>query len=121
MAINEHKPVRPETIASDREALVMLKKLADYAPVNSAFSIEALEALDAQLREAEQALIVAEKALAAARAARIAAEWELHNAMLGAKTVVVAQYGANSEAVQSIGLKKKALYRRPSRRRIDAA
>ena len=117
MAINQHKPVRSETIANDREGLLNLKRLPDYAPVNRALTVESIESIEVRLRKAEEEEILAAKALEAARSARITAEWEFHNTMLGAKAVVVGQYGANSEAVQAIGLKKKSEYRRPVRRR----
>jgi hypothetical protein len=37
--------------------------------------------------------------------------------MLRAKATVIGQYGANSDAVQALGLKKKTDYGRPARRR----
>jgi len=40
----------------------------------------------------------------------------LHNAILGAKTQVLAQYGADSDAIQSLGLKKKSERKRPTGR-----
>ena len=99
-----------------RAALVALKTLADYTPSNRAISIEAVSALEARLRQAEEAELIAAKALAAARDARAAAGWDLHNAILSVKASVIAQYGHNSNAVQAIGLKKKIDYRRPARR-----
>src|SRR5262249_6859862 len=90
--------------------------LTDYAPSNTAIAVEAVSALEARLRRAEEAEILADKALAAARDARAAAGWELHNAMLSVKAAVIGQYGHNSDAVQAIGLKKKIAYRGPARR-----
>jgi hypothetical protein len=37
--------------------------------------------------------------------------------MLNVKTAVTAQYGPDSNVIQSLGLKKKSDYRRPTRRR----
>ena len=42
--------------------------------------------------------------------------WELHDAVLLAKAAVTSQYGSNSDAIASLGLKKKGEYRRPGRR-----
>ena len=56
--------------------------------------------------------ILAQHALAAARDATVAAEWALHDAMLGVKAQVLAQYGPDSDAIQSLGLKKKSKRRR---------
>jgi hypothetical protein len=74
--------------------------------------------LEVRLSQAEAAKHDA-KAMEIASDARIAAGWELHNAMLSVKAAVIGQYGSNSDAVQSLGLKKKADYRRPARRRSD--
>jgi hypothetical protein len=117
MAVNQNKRLSQATIENDRAALLALKKLADYAPANAAVSVKAVSTLEEQLRAAEEAEILASKALAAARDARAAAGWELHNAMLGVKATVIGQYGHNSDAVQALGLKKKTDYRRPVRRR----
>lgn len=57
-------------------------------------------------------------ALDAARDATVAAAWERHNAILGAKTQVIARYGPNANAVQALGLKKKSERRRPTRRMV---
>ena len=47
-------------------------------------------------------------------------EWEFHNAMLGAKMQVTAQFGDDSDEVQAIGLKKKSEYKAPTRRKQSA-
>jgi hypothetical protein len=95
----------------------LIHALNDYAPANPALRADAVSALEARLRQAEETEILARKALEAARDARIAAGWELHNTMLDVKAAVIGQYGANSDAVQSLGLKRKSDYRRPTRHR----
>ncbi|HLL77504.1 MAG TPA: hypothetical protein VK421_19770 [Pyrinomonadaceae bacterium] len=68
--------------------------------------------------EAKQAAETqAAAALAAARDDAVAAEWEFHNAMLGAKEQVVAQFGKDSNEIQSLGLKKKSEYARGGSRK----
>jgi hypothetical protein len=119
MAINEHKRLNQAVVETDRAALLALKKLNDYAPSNAAISTQAVSTLEVQLREAEENDILTTKSLAAARDARATAEWALHNAMLSVKATVIGQYGANSNAIQALGLKKKADYRRPMRRRAS--
>jgi hypothetical protein len=51
--------------------------------------------------------------LDAARDDSTAAEWAFHNAILGAKDQVIAQFGDDSNEVQSLGLKKKSEYKSP--------
>jgi len=106
----------PAVISADRDALVGLKTLDDYAPSNPEFSTAAIAASEAALREAEEAELRLMKALAAARDARDAAGVELHSRMLGAKAQVLAQYGPDASAVQLLGLKRKSERKRPVRR-----
>ncbi len=117
MASNPRTRLPQITLDADLAALPGLKLLTDYAPSNPEISIAAMNALAEQLRNAEDAEILATNALAAARDAREAAGWKLHDAMLNVKAAVIGQYGPNSNAVQSLGLKKKSDYRRPTRRR----
>lgn len=121
MANNPKKRLPQAVIEADRAALVALKRLTDYAPANPALTIEALCALEARLRAAEEAEILAEKEYAAACDAREAAQRALHGAVLGVKATVIGQYGSDSDAVQAIGLKKKSDYRRGRRRVTPAA
>ncbi|MBI3363815.1 MAG: hypothetical protein HY033_02795, partial [Ignavibacteriae bacterium] len=65
---------------------------------------------------AHEAEKLAGDALKAKRDAAVAAELAFHQAMLGVKEQVIAQYGKNSDQVASLGLKKKSEYRRPVRK-----
>jgi hypothetical protein len=108
--------LRSTVVTADLDALSALRDLNDYRPHNpdhqtDAAAVHATALLQAREHEARIA-----RTLSAARDAVQAAEWALHNAMLGVKAEVTAQYGANSDQVQAIGLKKKSDYRRPSRR-----
>ena len=55
-------------------------------------------------------------ALATARDAATAAEWDFHNFMLAVKEQIIAQYGKSSDQSQSLGLKKKTEYKTPGRK-----
>ena len=105
------------TIEKDRAALVALKKLKGYAPSNVALSVEALNALEADLRAAEENELLSTNALGAYRDARTTAGWALHNRLLNVKALVSGDYGPNSDEVQALGLKKKSDYRRRTRSR----
>jgi hypothetical protein len=106
----------PLTIEADRATVLALQDMHDYQPRNPAYNFEALTALEVALTQAEQAERRARIALDAARDQAIAAAHALHDATLGAKAEVIAQYGADSPAVQAIGLKRKSERRRPTRR-----
>jgi len=57
----------------------------------------------------------AQNALDAAHDAAIATQWEHHNLILGVKDQLIAQYGADSDEVASLGLKKKSERKTPAR------
>ena len=119
MASNPNYRLPAPVLDADRDALLALKDLSDFKPVNPAHSAESLSALEAALTRAEEAERRAQKALAAARDAATAAGWEFHNTLIGAKSMVIAQYGNDSAAVQAIGLKKRSERKRPVRRRTE--
>ncbi len=116
MALNQTHRMKLAELKSDRDVLIAIQNLDDYAPSNAAFATKPLAAKLAALDVAHQAQINAENAAKAARDVATAAEWDFHNAILGAKKQVVAQYGEDSNEVQSLGLKKKSERKRPAAR-----
>jgi hypothetical protein len=121
MAKNETRRLTSAVLGADREAFDALQGITTYAPANQAYKTETIRAvrerMDDALREATQA----EAAASARRDAATAAEWEFHNAMLGANTQVEAQFGPNSDEYASLGNKKKSEYKSPSRSRKPGA
>jgi hypothetical protein len=109
--------IRTTTLTEDREVLQAITELGDYAPVNKAYSTAAVEELEAALKWAEQEEVRAQRAHRLARAHAMEAARRFHEAMLGVKAQVVAQYGPDSLAVKAVGLKRKSEYKRPPRRR----
>ncbi len=101
---------------TDQAALDAIRDTEDYAPQKTAFSTERLNSLAAALESLLQDERRAMNKLDAVRDAKAQAAAELHEAILGAKQQVLAQYGSDSNEVQAIGLKKKSEYRRPPRR-----
>ena len=116
MALNENRRLPQDEILADRTALLAIRELRDYSPLNPAYSAETLIAQEEALSRAQEEELRLRNALDAARDATTAAAWALHNGILGAKVQVMAQYGHSSNAVQTLGLKKKSERRRPTRR-----
>lgn len=112
--------VSPSVIAADRSTLLALQGMSDYQPLNSAYSLAVILQHEANLTQAQQALIRAEEALALARRTQIEMADVFHNAILGAKEQVIAQYGSDAPAVQIVGLTRKSDRRRPSKRKVAA-
>ena len=116
MARNQARRLTPPVIATDKQAHAALQAIAGYAPANPAFSLVNLQNLREQM-DTEQAS-EAEKQAAAmtARDVATAAEWAYHNALLGAKEQVIAQFGKDSAQVQALGLKRKSEYKKPTKK-----
>jgi hypothetical protein len=76
--------------------------------------------LEAILAEAEQEEIRLHSLLDLARERAVEAGRRFHDAMLGAKAQVIAQYGDDSHAVEAFGLTRKSERKRPTRRRALA-
>jgi hypothetical protein len=115
MAKNQSRRMTSAVLSADREAFDALQGITDYAPANQEYKTESIKAkrdrMDDLLREAVQA----EAAAVAKREAANAGEWEFHNAMLGAKVQVEAQYGSDSDEFAALGMKKKSAYKSPTR------
>lgn len=102
-------------LQADLDAQVALAALTDYKPANTAFALTNITTALTAMQTAQQAELRAQGALDTARDAAAAAEWRFHEVMLGAKDQVIAQYGASSDQLQTLGLKKKSERKRPAR------
>ena len=116
MAVDQNRRLRVEDLDADKKALIGIQTLPGYAPHDSTCTSENLTTLDEQMRAAQQEEIRAMQALDRARVAAIASEWALHNALLKAKHEVRAQFGDESDALTTVGLKRKSERKRPVRR-----
>lgn len=110
MAKDQTRRMNPAHLETDRTSFAALQAIADYAPANATFSITAIGTARAALEAAQTAEAQTAAAAAAARDNAVAREWQFHNLMLGAKDQVVAQFGRDSNEVQSLGLKKASEY-----------
>ena len=116
MAKNETRRLNPSSIAEDIEIHDALKGISGYAPANPAFAKTALDALRTALVAKAEAEAQAAAAYETARDEHVAAQWDYHNGVLGAKAQIIAQYGPNSNEVQAVKLKKKTEYKSPKRK-----
>lgn len=114
------KHLSPQVSTTDRTTILAIQGLGDYAPHAPLYSIESLQQAEVSLTQASQAVVRVLAALDDARAAENEAAHNLHNLVLGAKDQVIAQYGPDAPAVQSIGLTRKSNYKRPGRRKPRA-
>ncbi|MDX6612511.1 MAG: hypothetical protein QOD75_1697 [Blastocatellia bacterium] len=116
MGKNETRRLSPAAIAQDQEILAALKDINNYAPANPAYTVNAIAAIDARRATAADTEVQTSAAAESARDNHVAVQWELHNALLGAKDQVTAQFGKDSNEVQAMKLKKKSEYKNPTRK-----
>jgi hypothetical protein len=115
MAKNETVRIRPSHLQEDRDAFAALRSIPSYTPANNDFTVDKIQtAQDAMVAKRD---VEAQKQadFDAARDDATAAEWAFHNAVLGAKDQVKAQFGDDSNELQGLGLKKKSEYKSPSK------
>ncbi|HEY0545413.1 MAG TPA: hypothetical protein VGC91_08570 [Pyrinomonadaceae bacterium] len=118
MARNQSKRLKPATLQADDNCFAALRAMRAYAPVNPAYLVEAINDARREAHSLRQAEAEALAAAAAARARTIAKEWEVHNLLLAAKHQVIAQFGVDSDELQSLGRKKKSDYKKPGRKAV---
>jgi hypothetical protein len=115
MAKNQTRRVTSAVLSVDREAFDALQGITNYAPANPAYKTEAIGAARDRVDDLQRESTQADAAADAKRAALTVAEWDFHNAVLGAKVQVEAQFGPNSDEYASLKLKKKSEYKTPTR------
>lgn len=116
MAKNQTVRLSEKTLLRDRNSYLALKDVTGYAPTNSDFTVAKGQTGLTNINAAQEAEVQAQATANAERDNAVAAEWEFHNYVLGAKEQVIAQFGKDSNEVQSIGLKRKSEYKSPKRK-----
>lgn len=116
MGKNETRRLNPAVLAEDLEIFAALKDVQNYTPANSSYTVVAINAINARRIAAHDAEVQTAAAAESARDDHVAGQWELHNALLGAKDQITAQFGKDSNEVQAMKLKKKSEYKNPTRK-----
>ena len=116
MAKNETRRLSPKQIVDDTNVLSAVQNISDYAPANDNYAVKTGVTKQTTMQQLQAVEMQAEATLKASRDNATAAEWDFHNYILGVKQQVMAQYGANSNELQGLGLKKKTEYKAPVRR-----
>ena len=89
---------------------------AQGAPANPLYTLALLQGAQTAMIAAQNTEVQKKGDWDAARDAANSKEWAFHNAVLEAKKQVGAQYGSDSDQLQSIGLKKKSEDKKPARK-----
>ena len=108
MADPKTKRLNPLILKADADTVTNLESITTYKPANDAYTLVKAQAAAQTYLLAAAAEVKAEAALKTARDQAVAAEQAFHAIALGVRDQVVAQFGKDSDEVQSIGLKKKS-------------
>ncbi len=117
MAIDKTRRLSPTTLAQDLDAFAALQAIVGYAPANPAYTIANGNSAKTLMTGQQTTEAQAKAAADAARDNAVNAEWGFHDFMLGAKDQVKAQFGASSNELQGLGLKKKTEYDKPTKKK----
>jgi hypothetical protein len=98
-----------------RDSLAALKGIQGYAPANSGYTETALTALQTGLDTRTVAATLAEAEAKTKRDDEVSAGWAFHDAVVGMRDSVGAQFGKNSNEFQAVGRKKTSEYKKPVR------
>lgn len=117
MAKDQTKRIKPSVLQEDKDSVAAIATLAPaYTPANAAFALATLQTALTTMTTAQNTEVQKQADADAARDDACAKEWAFHNAVLEARKQVIAQYGSDSEQVQSVGLKRKSEYKKPVRK-----
>lgn len=116
MANQRSKRVPKTVLQDDLYAYAALQAIANYTPSNDQYKLTNVTASQQSMQENQTIEVQKQAAADAARDAAAGSEWNFHDMMLGAKDQVKAQFGADSNEYQSLGLKKKSEYKRGRRK-----
>ena len=105
------KRLPADVLQEDLETFAAFLGPDDYAPANAQFAAANVKSIKDAMTANQTAEIQIFAAANAKRDATIQNEQDFHQLILGVKNQVKAQYGANSNELQSLGLKKKSDYK----------
>lgn len=114
MAKNETRRIPPSALMEDLDIYSALKAITGYTPSNPAYTLVAVDAIRARLVAKQEAEAQAAAAQESARDDLVAAQWDFHNAMLGAKDQVVAQVRPELERGECLEAEEKDRVQEPN-------
>src|SRR5437867_68148 len=116
MAKNENRRLPAKTLKQDKDDFANLDKIEGFAPNNKDHQVASIQKVLDQVDVSQQSAAQAKAGKGSARNEAVAAEWEFHNLMIAARGQVKTQFGADSNELASVGMKKASDYRSPRRR-----
>ena len=116
MADTKTRQLKPSVLQEDLDAYAGMQGIAGYAPSNASFNAAAGGGLLSKMQASQTKEVQDFAVWQASRDAKVADEWAFHDFVRNMRVQVKAQFGENSDEVQSVGLKKKSEYKNPSKK-----
>lgn len=107
--------LKPALIQADKDAVAALEKITAYNPNAQELSVTAIRDVMEEMTQRQVERVQTQTAAESADDDATAKEVEFHNLILRVKKQIVAQFGEDSNEIQSLGLKKKSDYKPPRR------
>ena len=121
MVTNPTNRIDLKLLQADIASYQALLTITGYTPTNAAYSTANGTTKYTGMTTKEATETQTKAAADAARDDATSAEWDFHNYVLGMKDQVRAQFGADSNELQAVGLKKKSEHKKPSKKAAPAA
>ncbi len=116
MADKKTRQLSPKQLQEDLDAYAGMLSLTDYAPANASFNAASGQTLFAKMQASQTKEVQDHAVWQASRDAKVSDEWEFHDFVRNMRIQVKAQYGEDSDQVQTVGLKKKSEYKNPTKK-----
>ena len=113
MAAKNTRKLDLKTLQDDVEALDALAAIADYNPSNKDYSQANAQNIVTETKASEAKAVQDDAQAKASRDAMVKKQWERHDFVLNMRKQIAAQYGADADELQAVGLKKKSEYKTP--------
>ncbi|MBL7962005.1 hypothetical protein JNL27_17365 [bacterium] len=111
-----NRRLKPALIQADRDAVAALEKIAAYSPNSPDLLLTAIREVQTAMTQLQRQRVQTYVAAQSADDDATAKETEFHNLILRVKKQIVAQFGEDSNEIQSLGLKKRSDYKPPKRK-----
>ncbi len=113
----EAKRLSRSVVEADTYAYRALEGITGYTPIKTDLTLEKVTKAYEKVLEFRGIETIKESEYKAAYDNSVEAEHAFHQLILEVKNQVRAQFGSNSNEVQSLGLKKKSEYKSPARKK----
>jgi hypothetical protein len=116
----KRRRIKQAVLESDKESLLGVSSIAAYKPTNTLFATDKISALMTDMVAKQNASFTAKGTYENLADAAQDAEQAFHEAILGMRKQVVAQFGDDSPEVRLIGMKRRSDYKKPTRKKEKA-